>query len=476
MDELNKLIARLKEIDERQAAIEAEADEKTGGNLSDEQRAEYDRLAAEYDETKAKADALKADLAKRAARANRASDFEVPALPRRTAANSASPPPSGSEDREKIPATAKRYGPLKHFAGTVGGRDAEERAYRFGMWTLARLSQSLPGDFRNASAEEWVSKNLTAHGSNDTTGAHNLIPDEFSRDMIDLREKRGVARRLLRSVPMTSDTLIIPRRTGGLTAYAVAENAAGTESNKSWDNVRLTAKDWMVIARMSAQLSADAAINLGDDLMGEIAYAFADKEDQCAFNGDGTDTYSGIRGIRVKLLDVDGSGTDSAGVKVASGNAFSEVVLSDFDKVVGALPQYADTPGAVWVMHRTFYYEVVEKLIQASGGVPAYEVRQGNRPRPLLKGYPVEFSQVFPSTESNSSVVAVLGDLSLGAAFGDRQQSSITFSTEASIGGQSVFERNQIAVRGVERFDINVHDVGSSSTPGPIVGLQLASS
>jgi HK97 family phage major capsid protein len=91
-------------------------------------------------------------------------------------------------------------------------------------------------------------------------------------------------------------------------------------------------------------------------------------------------------------------------------------------------------------------------------------------------GYPVEFSQVMPSTEANSQVCAVLGDFSKGAAFGDRQQESIAFSEHATIGGENVFERNQIAIRGTERFDIVVHDVGDANDAGPIVGLQTAGS
>lgn len=385
--------------------------------------------------------------------------------------------PKQEEQKTKILVAARGVS-LQHFRGVQNGRSAEERAYRFGMWALDRVSQDMPGRFNFAQAKQFVADQFAlrqaVHTESDvTTGGFNLVPEEFGRDMIDLRETFGVVRRLFKIRTMTSDTRTDPRRVGGLTAYFVAEGAAGTESNKQWDQVRLTAKDLMCLSRYTNQLSQDAVISIGDDLAGEISYAFANKEDQCGFNGDGTSTYGGIQGVRHKLDNVDGT-TDSAGlVAQGTGNTWGQLVLGDFDSVVGKLPQYADTPNAVWVMHRTFYYTVVEKLVQASGGVPAMEVRQGERrPRPVFKGYPVEFSQVFPSTTSVATVVATLGDHSLGASFGDRGGEQISFSEHATVGGESVFERNEIAIRGVERFDINAHDVGSSSVAGPIVGLK----
>jgi hypothetical protein len=39
-----------------------------------------------------------------------------------------------------------------------------------------------------------------------------------------------------------------------------------------------------------------------------------------------------------------------------------------------------------------------------------------------------------------------------------------------------MWERDQIGVRGTERFDIVVHDYGSNSAAGPIVGLETLGS
>jgi HK97 family phage major capsid protein len=134
------------------------------------------------------------------------------------------------------------------------------------------------------------------HQENVNTSGGFLVPEEFSADIIDLKETYGVARRLFGNEPMTSDTKTFPRRTAGLTAYPVGEGAAGTESTSSWDQVRLTAKDWMVLTRMTNQLNADSVINWADKLAYEIAYAFASRKTS-GFNGDATSTYGGITGL-----------------------------------------------------------------------------------------------------------------------------------------------------------------------------------
>ena len=368
-----------------------------------------------------------------------------------------------------IPANVKRVGHLKSFKrADVNGKSAEERAYRFGMWTLAALGNENAKRFCN---EQGITIKLHSGGNNATGGV--LIPDEFGTDLIDLREQYGVVRRLFKIRPMASDTRSDPRRASGLTAYFTGDGAAGTESTKSWDKVQLVAKKLTVISRMTNELSEDSVINIGDDLAQEISYAFALKEDQCGFIGDGSATYGGISGVNNRLVAVNGV-DDGGGLVLASGNLFSEFTLADFNKVVGRLPQYAAN-SAKWVTHRSFYYGTMQRLELAAGGVSAAEVREGNRV-PTFLGYPVELSQVMPSADANSQVAALLGDFSLAASFGDRRQETISFSDSASVGGESTFERDEIAIRGTERFDINVHDVGSATEAGPVVGLISAAS
>ena len=454
--------------------------------LTEDQQTEHDQLVAQRETLAGKITTERARLDRQAEREKLAGEVEQrekdlkQGTGRKTEADEphADDVPGERTSQNRIPHRFRRRGSLKFFAGTVGGVDADERAYRFGMFALAQLSIQMPARYRSREAVEFYEKEWgAAHQSNDANGTSVWIPEEFGTDLIDLRERFGLVRRLFRRVPMTSDTRTDPRHEQGLTAYFFTEGQAGTVSNLKHDQVRLTAKDLMVLTTINNNVDADSPMSWGDRLFGEISYAMAHKEDLCGLLGDATSTYGGILGVTTRLQSFDGAGTDSFGLVTGSGNAYSELTLANFDAVVGKLPEFGDTPMTAWVMHRTFYFGTVEKLVQASGGVPAYEVREGNRrPRPVFKGYPVEFSQVMPKTEANSQVCALLGDFDLGASFGDRQQESLAFSEDATVAGQNVFERNEVAVRGIERFDINVHSVGNATDAGAIVGLQTAAS
>jgi len=387
------------------------------------------------------------------------------------AAGHKAPAPIGQvAQRFAIPKNARRVGALKAFsAKAVSEYQPDERAYRFGMWALACIGSDSAKAF---CAEQGIHVKVSSEGSN--SGGGYLVPEEFGGDIIQLLEKYGVARQLFKIRPMSSDVRNDPRRVSGLTASFTAENAAGSESTKAWDNVTLTAKKLTVLSRMSSELNEDSVISVGDDLMMEIAQAFALKEDTVGFTGTGIASDGGIVGVCPKLATLNGT-DDGGGLILAAGNLFSEFILGNFNAAVGRLPQYADTANTQWVAHRTFYYGTMQRLELASGGVTAFEVREGNRV-PKFLGYNVAISQVMPSADANSQIACTLGDHSLAASFGDRRQPAIAFSTEATVGGESVFERDQIAVRGTERIDINVHDVGSATAAGPVVGIISAAS
>jgi HK97 family phage major capsid protein len=273
---------------------------------------------------------------------------------------------------------------------------------------------------------------------------------------------------------MSSDTYSRPRRTGGLTVYGLGERSSITESEKNWDQVKLAAKKVGTLTRISSELNEDAIIAVGDDLAGEIAYAFATSEDDCYFNGDGSSTYFGITGVCSKLKGLSGTIANIAGLQVGTGNAYSELTLNDHIGVVGLLPEFAETPRVVWVMSKLYWANVAMRVAYAVGGTSKADVATpGDR---TFLGYPVVISQKMPKTEANSQVCALLGDFSLGTMFGDRRGTTIAFSSE------KYFDTDELAVRGTERFDINVHDVGnatataSAKQPGPIVGLITAAS
>jgi HK97 family phage major capsid protein len=364
---------------------------------------------------------------------------------------------------------------LKNFRGATNA-EANQKAYRFGKWLHANVFTSHPG---SEAAKQWCGENIKAAQAEGTIQDGGfLVPTEFERTLIDLREMYGSFRANAKTEPMAYETKQIPRRTGGLTAYFVGEAAAGTTSAKAGDLVTLVAKKLMCLVPYSTEIAEDSIINLADDLAGEIAYAFALKEDNCGFLGDGTSTYGGITGVINKLLGLSGTIANIAGIRVQatiSTGTFASAILGDFQATIAKLPKYADTPNAKWYMHKTFYHSVPATLLVAAGGNSISDLQKGAREQTFL-GYPVEFVQVMPTVWVANQIFALFGDLNLAASFGDRRKTTL-FSDPYSLSAN-----DQVQIRGTERFDINIHDVGNASAtaasrvPGPIVAFASAAS
>lgn len=377
----------------------------------------------------------------------------------------------------------RRYQSLKVFKGD----GADERAYRFGMAFLANACSGARGAEKIPLIKR-AQEYCIEHGlmqrvgqlEGDNAAGGFTVQEEWSQDFIDLREQFGVIRRYTKVEPMASETKTIMRRTGGLSFYAAGEEDTASTSNKNWDRVGLVAKKWLCFGKMSSEINEDSIINQADDLAAEMAYAAAKLEDECGFNGDGSGDatsatgYQGITGIRNKLLGLSSTRANIAGLVVGAGNLWSELLLTDFEGVVGLLPQYADTPNARWFCHRTFFFNCMKRLLLAQGGSTAAEA--ANLRETQFLGYPVVFSQVFPKVDANDVIPCVLGDLSLGSRLGNRSDLTIMLSEHSS------FSTDALDIRGRIRFDFVAHDVGNATSvtadkqPGPIVGLLTAAS
>lgn len=394
------------------------------------------------------------------------------------------PPFPNGEKKTKEITRALAYTPmgnLKHI-GLYGNRHQDqELAYRFFNWWCATANFPSGSAIRSKALSFCEDNGIPTmkalnEGINEQGGA--LVPPEFDNMLIRLLEQYGVFRQFTRMNQMAGDTKMIPRRTGGITATWPGEGGTIANSTPAYDNVMLVAKKLAALVIMSSEITEDSAISIADQLAFEIGTAFALAEDQAAFIGDASPTYGGITGITQKLLGLSGTIANIAGLVVASGNLFSEFVIGDFISTVALLPQYADGNNTAWYCHRSFYFGTMQKLeLTVPGGVTAREVATGDRaPRPLFLGYPVNFTQVMPRTDANSQIPVVLGDLSMSTVMGDRRMRSL-FTDPYSLSAN-----DQIQVRGTERVDIIIHDVGNASAtaalrvPGSVVGLISAAS
>ncbi len=338
--------------------------------------------------------------------------------------------------------------------GRLRGLKSVDEAYKFGRWALACLGHT--------KSAQWCSDHdilvTKGHVEGVNTAGGFTVPDEFENSLITLRDTFGVFRQNSRIVPMSSDVKRMPRRTGTVTAYFVGEAAAGTESQQQFDSVNLVAKKLMVLSKISSELNEDNVVSLGDELATEIAYAFASKEDACGFNGDGSSTFGGITG----LLNAIGAGGTSDGAATAA----SGVTLAELRAGVGKLAQWADTPNAKWYVRRQEWNSIFLRLAENAAGNMLGDIQEGPGSLQFM-GYPVVLSQAITAPSGAGAAYAYFGDLSLAAYLGDRRSTTVEFSNAAL----NAFEQDELVVRGTQRFDINVANVGDATDAGAMIKL-----
>jgi len=450
--ELQKILDAVRE---KRAAALAKAEEITvkaateARDLTEDEAKQYAAAIADSDKLgieEARHEKLIAEKASLAQPAGRRSAAPAPA------------PVVEPEARKAAPRIVSHAKPRAFRA--AGEQSAEERAYTAGQWLLATLGN-------NTRAAQWCHEHgveTRAMGTTTNTLGGFLVPEVLETTIIALREERGVARREANVMPMGSDVVIVPRRSSGVTAYYVAENSEITASDAGWDSVTLTARKLAVLNRMSREINDDAVVNLADYLATEIAYAFADAEDKALFLGDGTSTYGNIVGLKSALL---------AGSKyeaIAGNTAFSTLDFLDFENMVGKLPLYARS-NAKWYISQAGFAASMLRLLDAAGGNTSAMLSAGAALS--FMGYPVVLSQVMNSTtaaQTSTDGLLYFGDLRQSAMLGTRLGISV------DVNDSRYFEFDQLAIRGVQRFDINVHEKGTSTAAGSIIGLSTPAS
>ncbi|NDG63064.1 MAG: phage major capsid protein [Planctomycetes bacterium] len=334
--------------------------------------------------------------------------------------------------RKEVTVERKVYSRIKNFKNN-------DDAFRFGSWALGCIGFKKSAQW---CADNGIITKIANIESNNSAGGF-LVPEEFENTLITLREQFGVIRNHARIVPMASDIKRMPRRSTNLSASFVGEASTATATNETFDQINLVAKKSMVLTKFSSELAEDAVINFADDLAGEMAYAQAKLEDQCAFIGDSTSTYGGITGLATAV--------GSAGVSTATSTTAQTITLTEVMAAFALLPQYADNANAKIFCHK----QNAADLISGNGQL-------------AFAGYPVVLTQAMNNSTATGKIMCHFGDASQGIYFGDRRTTSVDFSSAAL----NSFETDMLAYRATTRWDLVCANVGDTTNAGSMITLK----
>lgn len=280
---------------------------------------------------------------------------------------------------------------------------------------------------------------------NDQTGGY-LVPTEVHGEIMRIAETTGIVARDARNMGATD--LEIPIYTGeAMQGNYVSEDGTTTETQNDLGVARLKAQTWMTIVRLSNKLIAKANVNVADWLIALVAEGLAYRLDREGFMGG---TYAGSP--FVGLLSSSAVTTQTLASTLTG---FEDLTPEEASIAIGSVPTSA-LDRAAFYFHRTVWARIRTQksgseyvFKQDNASIASLRRESGIQPVGEILGYPVYTTDVLPaySASAISTKFGVFGNLNLALVRGEDGPMSVLRSENATVGGVSVYERNQTAMR-----------------------------
>ena len=319
-------------------------------------------------------------------------------------------------------------------AETRYGEISNKRDFSFGRF------------FQAIATRDWSKAPLERKALGEGTGSAGgfLVPEQYLGEVKDRITARAIVRRAGATVyPMATDTLNVPKVTGGATAYWIGENAQITASDETLDQLQLVAKLLAAMVKVSNQLLSDASPSAEAAIRRDIAKVIALAEDNAFIAGTGTGNQP------LGIINTTGVNGLSLGANGAT---------PTFDNIYDALYQVENNNGlaSAWVMHpRT---KNTLKKIKDSTGNFIYNVAPSVKEPDTLVGLPVYLTTQIPtnltvgtSTDCSYILVGQFDEAIIG------ERAGLEFSTDQS---GTAFEYYQTWIRAIARLDFGLRTPG----------------
>lgn len=264
-----------------------------------------------------------------------------------------------------------------------------------------------------------------------------LVPQEYADTFVEDRRDEVVMRRAgATQITIQGSTFNVPQLATRPTTSWTNELAAKSSTSATWSNITLTPYTLAAYMTASNQVIADAKIggNLVDVITRLLSQAIAEAEDRAFFAGSGSGQPSGLNSYTVPTV-----------------NAGGALTADHLINALYTLGQGYRRNAALFANRRTI--QVIRQLKDSQNRY-IFENAVAGKDFPTVLGMPI-----YEQNDLESSSIFI-GDAS-GYWIADREGISVRVSDEASVGGQSAFERNFTIVRVEERTDGELADTRS---------------
>ncbi len=244
--------------------------------------------------------------------------------------------------------------------------------------------------------------------STDTAGGY-LAPEQFvaelDRNLVLFSPIRSVAR----VTPAGAGEIVLPKRTGTMTASWGGETTPATATQPAYGQQKINVYELKCYVDVSNTLLEDAAFNLEAELAFDLAEEFGRAEGAAFINGDGTGKPNGL--------------LNTAGIETLETNG-ADLKADDLIDVFHDLPgAYASR--AVWGMNRSVI-GTVRKLKNANGDYLWQDALTAGNPPTILGRPVVEFPDMpdYPAASAEAFPI-VFGDFMSAFRIFDRVNLSV---------------------------------------------------
>lgn len=242
--------------------------------------------------------------------------------------------------------------------------------------------------------------------ADDTAGGY-LAPAQFTTEMVKNLVEFSPVRSAARVSNTSSGSMILPKRTGTLTASWVGETESRTSTETAYGQVEIPAREAACYVDVSNTLLEDAAVNIAAELSVDFAEEFGRLEGAAFVNGTGVKQPEGFM-------------TNADVAYTANGHA-STLQADALISLMYALPAAYRNRGA-WMLNGTTL-ATVRKLKDGQNNYLWQPSYQAGQPETLL-GRPVIEATDMPDVSADAFPI-VFGDFAQAYRIIDRVSLSV---------------------------------------------------
>lgn len=239
--------------------------------------------------------------------------------------------------------------------------------------------------------------------SDDTAGGY-LAPDQFVAELLRNLVQFSPVRQVARVANTASGAVLLPKRTGGMTASWVGETDDRPETNVTFGQNRYPVAELAAWVDVSNVMLEDSAFDVANELAFEFAEEFGKAEGAAFVSGNGT-------GKPLGFMD------DVAGVSFTKSGDANLVTADGLIDLFHAIPA-AYRANAVWGMNSTTL-ATVRKLKGSDGHYLLATQGINGAPATTILGRPVVEMPDMPDVAAGAYPV-VFGDFANGYRIFDR--------------------------------------------------------